>query len=112
MDRESDEQRIYDAAKDEAAELVWKHRNRDAAGSDRSMPYRNPDLNAKNRFGSHLQKGAYARRQSAGVIGSAERLPKSRSDRPISTISDVHGSSRLRNVHDESTTQLGGLGDS
>jgi hypothetical protein len=37
------EQRLYDAARDEAAELVWKHINPDASGASPTAPYPYPD---------------------------------------------------------------------
>lgn len=75
-----DEERLYEAAKEEASELVWKHRNSHA-------PYRN--LNAPYDYKSHLRKGSHARSQSFrhyGDVGSQHesRLPTriSSSDKP------------------------------
>ncbi|EXJ59243.1 hypothetical protein A1O7_06675 [Cladophialophora yegresii CBS 114405] len=46
---QKDELRIYEAAKDEAADLVWKHQNPKAAEEEQVAPYRNPDLKSKDR---------------------------------------------------------------
>ncbi|KAJ9602079.1 hypothetical protein H2200_013439 [Cladophialophora chaetospira] len=46
---QKDEMRIYSAAKDEAAELVWKHQNPKAAEEEKVAPYTNPDLKSKER---------------------------------------------------------------
>jgi hypothetical protein len=46
---QKDELRIYEAAKDEAADLVWKHQNPKAAEEEQVAPYRNPDLKYKDR---------------------------------------------------------------
>ncbi len=44
-----DDTKIYEDAKDEAADLVWKHRNPIAAEEEKVAPYRNPDLKSKER---------------------------------------------------------------
>ncbi|KIW82667.1 hypothetical protein Z517_05694 [Fonsecaea pedrosoi CBS 271.37] len=49
IDQKDEERRIYDAAKDEAAELVWKHQYPKAAEEEKVAPYRNPDLKARER---------------------------------------------------------------
>lgn len=56
-----DEGLLYEAAKQEASELVWKHRNPHA-------PYRNP--NAPYDYKSHLRKGSHARSLTAGPYGN------------------------------------------
>ncbi|KAK4188348.1 hypothetical protein QBC35DRAFT_205829 [Podospora australis] len=57
-----DEKRIYDAALDEAAELVWQHQN----------PGKLPQPDAPYRYKSHLRKNSYAhaRTASAGMYGA------------------------------------------
>lgn len=55
-----DEERLYEAAKEEASELVWKHRNPNA-------PSRNPD--APYDYKSHLRKGSHARSLLSGHYG-------------------------------------------
>jgi hypothetical protein len=67
MDQKEQEKRIHKAAQDEAAELVWKHRNPLAAEAEKSKPFRNPDLTPNNRLRAHLHKGAHARSQSVAV---------------------------------------------
>ena len=67
MDQKEQEKRIHKAAQDEAAELVWKHRNPLAAEAEKSRPIRNQDLAPNNRLRAHLQKGAHARSPSVAV---------------------------------------------
>jgi LIM domain len=67
MDQKEQEKRIHKAARDEAAELVWKHRNPLAAEAEKSRPFRNPDLTPNNRLRAHLLKGAHARSQSVAT---------------------------------------------
>lgn len=55
-----DEERLLEAAKQEASELVWKHRNPHA-------PSRNP--NAPYDYKSHLRKGSHARSLLSGHYG-------------------------------------------
>lgn len=58
-----EERRIHTAAQDEAAELVWKHRNPD-------VPYKNPETTRD--YKQHLRKGSHTRSQSIsryGVLG-------------------------------------------
>ncbi|KIW91072.1 uncharacterized protein Z519_07966 [Cladophialophora bantiana CBS 173.52] len=49
IDQKDEERRIYDAAKDEAAELVWKHQYPKAAEEEKVAPYRNPDLKSREK---------------------------------------------------------------
>ncbi|KAK2760833.1 hypothetical protein FQN54_002072 [Arachnomyces sp. PD_36] len=66
MDLQSEEQRIHDAAQDEATELVMRHRNSSVSSRNPHAPYQNPELNFSNRFRSHLEKGSHARSHSLG----------------------------------------------
>lgn len=43
-----EEQGLYDAARDEAADLVWKHRNPDAPGASPNAPYPYPEPSGKS----------------------------------------------------------------
>ena len=43
-DKDEDEGRIHEAAKLEAADLVWKHRHPDKAEVEKTAAYRNPDI--------------------------------------------------------------------
>lgn len=61
MDQDEDN-RVFEAAQDEAAELVWKHRNPDAPSAQPHAPYQNPDI--RRDYHSHLRKGSYQRSQS------------------------------------------------
>ena len=44
IDKKDEEHRIYEAAQSEAADLVWKHRNPQAAEDEKIAPYINPDI--------------------------------------------------------------------
>lgn len=67
MDLE-DDKKIHAAAQDEAAELVWKHRNPDAANAPSVFP--NPDLKD---YRSHLRKGSYQLNHSQDTASSGQR---------------------------------------
>ncbi|KAF4428185.1 hypothetical protein CGGC5_v001224 [Colletotrichum fructicola Nara gc5] len=54
---QDDDTRIYNAALDEASELVWQHRNGVAP----------PDPNAPYRYKPHLRKNSYAHARTASV---------------------------------------------
>ncbi|KAK0618598.1 hypothetical protein B0T17DRAFT_538366 [Bombardia bombarda] len=89
-----EERRLYEAALDEAAELVWRHQN----------PGKVPQPGAPYRYNSHLRKNSYAhaRTASAGMYGSdvaptgLARDPTSRSISSSSTEDDDPGSTRSR----------------
>lgn len=85
MDLQSEEQRIHDAAQDEATELVWKHRNPSISSKNPNAPYQNPELNFSNRFRQHLEKGSHARSHSMGWQGDMNRNnPNAESSRSAS----------------------------
>lgn len=71
----AEEQRIHKDAQDEAAELVWKHRNPDSPFANPEAPYMNPDLNKDYR--SHLRKGSYSRSHSREAMPQASNSPRS-----------------------------------
>lgn len=74
-----DETRIYEAALDEAAELVWQHQN--GRGT--------PQPNGPYRYRPHLRKNSYAHARTASVEGHGEGAPKNyRSFSGSSTESD------------------------
>lgn len=50
VDHDEDEERIHNAAKQEAADLVWKHINPNLAEAEKTAAYRNPDLD-KQKYG-------------------------------------------------------------
>ncbi|KAK4130413.1 hypothetical protein BT67DRAFT_429578 [Trichocladium antarcticum] len=56
-DENSDDSRLYDAALDEAAELVWQHQN----------PGKMPQPGAPYRYRPHLRKNSYAHARTASV---------------------------------------------
>jgi hypothetical protein len=81
MDHRSDEKRIHAAAQDEAAHLVWRHRNPNAAELEKNAAYENPDIHreGRHRYTAHLQKGAYSRSQLSLHGNTNGPLPTSRS---------------------------------
>jgi paxillin len=77
----AEEQKIHKEAQDEAAELVWKHRNPDSPFANPEAPYVNPDI--KKDYTSHLERGSYSRSRSRDSAPSAStRAPMSNSHRP------------------------------
>lgn len=62
MDHQDDE-RIHQAAQDEATELVWMHQNPDVPYKNPYAPYRNPDTSGSRR---DSQKAGRSQRQSLG----------------------------------------------
>ena len=54
IDQRGDEQRVYNAAQDEAADLVWKHRNPQAAEDEKTAPYFNPAFRKQKAYGTEL----------------------------------------------------------
>lgn len=78
-----DDQRLYEAALNEASELVWQHQN----------PSRPPPPDAPYRYRPHLRKNSYAhaRTASVGMYGDeivASGLARDSSRRPMSGSSD------------------------
>ncbi|ETN36591.1 uncharacterized protein HMPREF1541_08869 [Cyphellophora europaea CBS 101466] len=57
IDSRDEEGKIYEAAQQEAADLVWKHRNPQAAEDEKSAPYFNPDIPSRKSYGSELGSG-------------------------------------------------------
>ncbi|KAK4507686.1 hypothetical protein PRZ48_001421 [Zasmidium cellare] len=90
MDLE-EERKIHTAAQDEAAELVWKHRNPEAANAPKV--FANPDLPKDYR--SHLRKGSYQRRQSQDFSLKGQR---SASDGSQTSNSDSSTTSSTKRV--------------
>ncbi|KEF52853.1 uncharacterized protein A1O9_11270 [Exophiala aquamarina CBS 119918] len=64
IDQKDEEQRIYSAAQDEAADLVWKHRNPKAAEEEKTAPYVNPDLKKGRRRSSGQRQASGSRKVS------------------------------------------------
>lgn len=54
IDQRDEEQRIYEAAQQEAADLVWKHRYPQAAENEKTAPYFNPEHRNKKSYGNNL----------------------------------------------------------
>lgn len=70
MDLE-EERKIHAAARDEAAELVWKHRFPEAAAK---ASFVNPGLKD---YSKHLRKGSYQRSHSSGESGGSRSVSSS-----------------------------------
>ncbi len=58
IDHGSEEETIYETAKMEAADLVWKHRNPKAADEEKTAPYFNPDLPGEKSYGAQGRQQA------------------------------------------------------
>ncbi|KAB2571971.1 LIM domain-containing protein [Lasiodiplodia theobromae] len=82
----AEEQRIFAAAQDEAAELVWKHQNPKAAIRSPDAPYE---------YTAHLKKGSHARAQSYDAPS-----PQSSASGRNSSLSSRGSSSSSVKVHD------------
>lgn len=75
-----DEERIHNAAKQEAADLVWRHRNPQLAEVEKTAAYRNPDLSRPN-------YGELDQSKRASMSGAVQSKPTSRSASGESTAS-------------------------
>ncbi|KAK2879384.1 hypothetical protein FQN49_000927 [Arthroderma sp. PD_2] len=85
MDVQEDENRLFEAAQNEATELVLEHQTRGFTPKDAHSAYRNPDLHNVSRLRQHLEKGGHARTSSLGARGDAvSGLPKCGSRRSAS----------------------------
>ncbi|KAK4452953.1 hypothetical protein QBC34DRAFT_446746 [Podospora aff. communis PSN243] len=107
---DAEEKRIYEAALDEAAELVWQHQN----------PGKVPQPGAPYRYKPHMRKNSYAhaRTASAGMYGNdvaptgLARDPSMRSVSGSSSGSDGPGSTRGRSSFASSRQASGARGSS
>ncbi len=106
MDHQTDEKKLHAAAQDEAADLVWRHRNPNAAEQEKNAAYANPDIHreGRHRFTAHLQKGAYSRSKLSTHVEVKGALPTSGSFGSSSGSSNH--SSRGKNSGGTSCTQL------
>lgn len=86
-----EERKVHAAAQDEAAELVWKHRNPEAANAPKV--FANPDLPRDYR--SHLRKGSYQRKHSEERASDGHR---SASDGSQTSNSDNSSSSSTKRI--------------
>ena len=100
MDHQSEENRIHEAAQDEAADLVWRHRNPKAEEQEKSAAYVNPDFRreGRHRFTAHLKKGSYSRSQRMTNGTAHATLPTS--DSVGSTTINSIGSARSNESDD------------
>ena len=93
-----DEQQLYSAAQAEAADLVWKHRNPQAAENEKTAPYANPDA-SKKKYGTELGKDKQntTRHVSDSSSDSSKAGSKSFRDRTLSqALQDLHMASTER----------------
>lgn len=87
IDQKSEEEEIYEAAKMEAADLVWKHRNPKAAEDEKTAAYFNPDLAGKKGYGTESPHGPQlaARNVSDGSTASQNSHASQQSRRTSKT---------------------------
>ncbi|KAK3114036.1 hypothetical protein LTR53_008046 [Teratosphaeriaceae sp. CCFEE 6253] len=83
MDLE-EETHIHTAARDEAAELVWKHQNPAAAAAVAEAPYSNPEVKSSRDYRSHLRRGSYQRSIGQELVPIAEARKTSGGNQPAS----------------------------
>ncbi|KAM5445180.1 hypothetical protein MaudCBS49596_007769 [Microsporum audouinii] len=73
MDVQEDENRLFEAAQEEATELVLEHQAHGFRHNDTHSAYRNPDLKTVSRLRQHLEKGSHSRASSLGARGDIIR---------------------------------------
>lgn len=86
IDHDDDEERIHNAAKQEAADLVWKHINPSLAEVEKTAAYRNPDLN-KQKYG---ELGSVKKAVATAPIESKQQSRSSSAESSASTDSKKH----------------------
>ncbi|KAL9109334.1 MAG: hypothetical protein Q9227_005964 [Pyrenula ochraceoflavens] len=79
-----DDSKLYLAAQEEAADLVWKHRNPRAAEEEEVAPYANPDLKRVNGRVHKVIQGMHGRSQSLGYGDQFESFSRQQSQRSAS----------------------------
>jgi hypothetical protein len=81
IDGHDEETAIYTAAQQEAADLVWKHRNPQAAEDEKTAPYFNPDAQKRKSYGNDLgnKTGSAVRNASDSSTGSSDSAKTGRS---------------------------------
>jgi hypothetical protein len=84
IDGRDEETQIYTAAQQEAADLVWRHRNPQAAEIEKTAPYFNPDARKSKSYGADLgsKRQSTARNASASSTESAGSATTRRSSKP------------------------------
>lgn len=85
-----EERKIHSAAQDEAAELVWRHRNPE---QDTASIFTNPDLPKDYR--SHLRRGSYQRSHSSDTATREQRTASDGSQHSNPDASASNGSKRV-----------------
>ena len=74
IDHKDEEQRILEAAQNEAADLVWKHRYPQAAEDEKTAAYPNPDLTQQARNSIHSRNKSLDKGIASGA-GQARPTP-------------------------------------
>ena len=100
IDQRDDEHRVYSAAQDEAADLVWKHRNPQAAEDEKTAPYFNPAFRQQKAYSTglpNLQQGA--QRNVSGSSTSSNDTQATKSSKRSSTTKDPVLSQALKELH-------------
>lgn len=89
LDMQGEEQKVHAAARDEAAELVFKHQHPNAPENDPNNPYYNPDTRkaVRKSWNASADRGKYGDLGSRGTAGS-HRSTSSASDGAASKADD------------------------
>ena len=98
----NEEEKLFNAAQSEAADLVWRHQHPEEAGREQIAGYRNPDLSRKLK--SHLARGAHERSQSDGYLALGRGKPDSE---PLRTVSEGSNNSQVADEVAEPNTERG-----
>ncbi|KAF3480251.1 LIM domain-containing protein [Arthroderma uncinatum] len=107
MDVQEDENRLFEAAQEEATELVLEHQTHGFKPKDTNSAYRNPDMNNVSRLRQHLEKGSHTRTPSLGTRGEpswGQPRPESRRSASGSSSGSNSGSDKLPSYYGINTT--------
>ena len=104
IDQRDEDKAVFDAAQMEAADLVWKHRNPQAAVEEQKAPYYNPDLSAKKSYGSQLPQDKVENgRNVSDSSTSSQDTNTSKTSKRTSRGKDSRLSTALKQLHVAST---------
>jgi hypothetical protein len=111
IDGQDEESRIYTAAQAEAADLVWKHLNPQAAEAEKTAPYINPDATRKS-YGAQLGNDGRRDTRNASDGSNTSTSSTSRSTQPrdralSSALKDLHLASEQRSAEIVSMAKSG-----
>lgn len=95
-----EEKKVHSSAQDEAAELVYKHQNPEAAGS---AVYKNPEAPELGQvpvrdYREHLQKGSYQRSRSREAMPQMGRANASADNKRFSAVPQMSRSGTFDNI--------------